>query len=64
MAPGIHRAPGCSGEEKMRRIFAVFLLILLAAHAAWSQEPQQVSEKKSGQESQLESEPEKIEQGV
>jgi len=62
MAPGIHRAPGCSGEENMRRIFAVLLLILLAAHAAWSQEagdhqkpqdeiktqePQQESEQKS-----------------
>ena len=38
MAPGIHRGPGCSGEENMRRIFAVFFLILLAAHPAWSQE--------------------------
>ena len=39
----------------MRRILAVFFLILLAAHAAWSQEPQQESEKKSDPESQLES---------
>src|SRR3990172_4622751 len=57
MAPGIHRGPGCSDEEKMRRIFAVFFLILIASHAAWSQEPQQEPEKKSDQESQ----PEKIE---
>src|SRR3972149_7830463 len=58
MAPGIHRAPGCSGEEKMKQIFAVSFLILLAAHPAWSQEPQQESEQKSQEESPLESQPE------
>src|SRR3972149_8962741 len=61
MAPGIHRAPGCSGEENMRRIFAVFFLILLASHAAYSQEPQQESEQKSQQEPPKESQPEEIE---
>src|SRR3990170_3256235 len=58
MAPGIHQAPGCSGEEKMKRIFAVSFLILLASHAAYSQEPQQEYEQKSQEESPQESLPE------
>src|SRR3989304_9125656 len=58
MAPGIHQASGCSGEEKMKRIFAVSFLILLASHAAYSQEPQQEYEQKSQEESPQESLPE------
>src|SRR4030066_783996 len=58
MAPGIHQASGCSGEEKMKRIFAVSFLILLASHAAYSQELQQESEQKSQEESPQESPPE------
>src|SRR3989304_3573952 len=58
MAPGIHQAAGGSGEEKRKRIFAVSFLILLASHAAYSQEPQQEYEQKSQEESPQESPPE------
>ena len=42
----------------MKRIFAVSFLILLASHAAYSQEPQQEYEQKSQEESPQESLPE------
>src|SRR4030067_1810782 len=58
MAPGIHQASGCRGEEKMKRIFAVSFLILLASHVAYWQEHQQEYEQKSQEESPQESLPE------